>query len=70
MSVLFAEFWTWDARTFPTKKRGDKGVQGFWDRGHMCIFDIRVTDTECRSTRNLEPVKALERHEKEKKKKR
>ena len=50
-------------------KRGDKGVHGFWERGHMCVFDMRITDTECRTTRNLSPIKALARHEKEKKKK-
>jgi hypothetical protein len=50
-------------------KRGDKGVHGFLERGHMCVFDMRIMDTECRTTRNLSPVKALARHEKEKKKK-
>ena len=35
----------------------------------MCVFDMHVTDTECRSTRHLDPMKALERHKKEKKKK-
>jgi hypothetical protein len=49
--------------------RGDKGVQGFWKPGHMTVFDCRVTDTECRSQRNQDPVKVLARHEKEKKKK-
>ena len=49
--------------------RGDKGVHGFWKRGRTCIFDIRITDTECQSTRNQDPEKVLAKHELEKKRK-
>jgi hypothetical protein len=35
-----------------TENRADKGVHGFWKRGRLCLFDVRITDTECRSTRN------------------
>ena len=31
------------------KKRGDVGVHGFWQDGRMCIFDVRITDTDARS---------------------
>ena len=43
-----------------SKNRGDKGVHGFWKRGRLCIFDVRITDTECRTTRNQDPERVLQ----------
>jgi len=48
-------------------KRGDAGVHGFWKPGCLCIFDIRITDTDARSYRHKHPKQVLETHEKEKK---
>ena len=48
-------------------KRGDAGVHGFWQPGRLCIFDIRITDTDARSHRHKLPGKVLEDQEKEKK---
>ena len=47
--------------------RGDVGAHGFWKRGRTTIFDIRVTDTDCRSYGNMDSRKVLERHAREKK---
>ena len=49
------------------ENRGDVAVDGYWKKGRRCIFDIRITDTECRSTRNQEPSKVLAKCEKLKK---
>ncbi|KAL7537482.1 hypothetical protein ACHAXR_008826 [Thalassiosira sp. AJA248-18] len=46
---------------------GDVGVHGFWCRGRSCIFDVRMTDTSCRSNRNTDPLVVLQRQAKEKK---
>jgi hypothetical protein len=55
-------------RTEPAPElRGDVGVHGFWCRGRTAIFDIRVTDTDAPSNRNMAPERVLARHEKEKK---
>ena len=55
-------------RTEPQPElRGDVSVHGFWARGTTTIFDIRVTDTDARSQRNVDPHRVLQRHEKEKK---
>ena len=43
------------------------GIHGFWERGRLCIFDIRVTDTDARSYRHKDPMKVLEAQEQEKK---
>jgi hypothetical protein len=32
----------------------DIAADGFWQNGRRCIFDVRITDTECRTTRNQE----------------
>ena len=50
-----------------TEERGDAGCHGFWERGKGCVFDMRITDTECRSNRNKDIDKVLAAHEKEKK---
>ena len=50
-----------------SENRGDKGCHGFWKGGRGCVFDVRLTDTECRSTRNQDPEKVLDRCEKQKK---
>ena len=49
------------------ENRADKGVMGFWKRGRNCLFDVRLTDTESRSTRNQDPKRVLAKCEKEKK---
>ena len=55
-------------RTEPTPElRGDIAVHGFWRRGTTAIFDIRVTDTDAPSNRNLDFDKVLQKQEKEKK---
>ena len=48
-------------------KRGDAGVHGFWKPGCLCIFDIRITDTDARSYRHKHPAVVLKEHEQEKK---
>ena len=47
----------------------DKGIRNFWKHGSECLFDIRVTNTECRTHRNKDPLKCLEGQEKDKKRK-
>lgn len=49
------------------ENRGDVAVDGFWSNRRTCIFDIRLTDTECRTTRNQDPEKVLNKCEKLKK---
>jgi hypothetical protein len=49
--------------------RGDILVRGFWTKGTDCIIDVRVTDTDAKSNRSKDPMKVLETHEKEKKRK-
>jgi hypothetical protein len=52
---------------FDNENRADKGVMGFWKRGRECLFDVRITDTESRSTRNQDPARIIAKCEKEKK---
>jgi hypothetical protein len=52
-----------------SEDRGDLLIRGLWARGTDCIIDVRVTDTDCKSQRSSDPMKVLETHEKEKKKK-
>ena len=47
--------------------QGDKGIRNFYTRGKGCIFDIRITNTECRTHRNKQPLKCLAGQEKAKK---
>ena len=47
--------------------RGDVAARGFWRRGTTAIFDVRITDTDAPSYRGQDPLKVLEKHEKEKK---
>lgn len=47
--------------------QGDKGIRNFYSRGKGCIFDIRITNTECRTHRNKQPLKCLAGQEKAKK---
>jgi hypothetical protein len=51
------------------ENRGDKGVHGFWKRGRLCIFNVRIPDTENRTSRNQEPEKVLAKCEHLKKQK-
>ena len=52
-----------------SEERGDLLIRGLWARGTDCIIDVRVTDTDCKSQHSKDPMKVLETHEKEKKKK-
>ncbi|KAL3795565.1 hypothetical protein ACHAWO_009861 [Cyclotella atomus] len=52
---------------FNNENRADKGVIGFWKRNRECLFDVRITDTEGRSTRNQDPERVIAKCEKEKK---
>jgi hypothetical protein len=49
------------------ENRGDIAVDGFWSHGRRCIFDVRITDTENRSSRNQDPAKVLKKCEQLKK---
>ena len=49
--------------------RGDVAANGFWTRGTVAIFDVRVTDTDAASNASTDPAKVLKRHEAEKKRK-
>ena len=44
-------------------------MHGFWQRGRPAIFDVHITDTDCRSHRHKAPDKVLADQEKEKKNK-
>jgi hypothetical protein len=55
--------------TAGNENRGDKGVHGFWKRGRTCIFDVMITDTENRSSRNQKPARVLAKCEHAKKNK-
>ena len=48
--------------------RGDIGVHGFWTKQQSTIFDVRITDTDCASSRDQDPRKVLAHQEREKKK--
>jgi len=54
---------------FLNADRGDLLVRGFWEKSTDTIIDVRVTNLDRKSYKNLPPKKALERQEKEKKKK-
>ena len=47
--------------------RGDIAVHGFWVRGQTCVFDVRISDTEAKSYRAMDPMTVLARGEKQKK---
>jgi hypothetical protein len=49
--------------------RGDVLIRGFWAKGTDCIIDVQVTDTDAKSNRSKDPMKVLDAHEKEKKRK-
>ena len=48
--------------------RGDIGVHGFWTKQQSTIFDVRITDTGCASSRDQDPRKILAQHKRDKKK--
>ncbi len=52
-----------------SEERGDVLIRGLWARGTDCIIDVRITDTDSKSQRSKDPMKVLESHEREKKKK-
>jgi len=54
---------------FLNADRGDLLIRGFWEGSTDTIIDVRVTNLDSKSYKNLPPKKALERQEKEKKKK-
>ena len=41
--------------------RGDLLVRGFWEKSTDTIIDVRVTNLDSKSYKNLSPKKALER---------
>jgi len=43
---------------------GDLLIHGFWEGSTDAIIDVRVTNLDSKSYRNLPPKKALERQEK------
>ena len=45
------------------ERGGVAGVHGFWECGHPCVFDIRITDTNAQSYRNKDVDKVLKAHE-------
>ena len=49
--------------------RGDVAAHNFWKKGQAVIFDICVTDTDCRSQRHTSPHSCLLSHERRKKRK-
>jgi hypothetical protein len=51
------------------ENRGDKSIIGFWQRGRECVFDVRITDTQNRTSRNQDPLRVLEKCERKKKNK-
>jgi len=54
---------------FLNADRGDLLIRGFWEGSTDTIIDVRVMNFDSISYKNLPPKKALERQEKEKKKK-
>ena len=54
---------------FLNADRGDLLIRGFWEGSTDTIIDVRLTNLNSKSYKNLPPKKALERQEKEKKKK-
>jgi len=54
---------------FLNTDRGDLLIRGFWEGSTDTIIDVRATNLDSKSYKNLPPKKALERQEKEKKKK-
>ena len=51
------------------EKRGDLGIHGFWERGRLCIFDVRITDTDARCHSHKAPEKVLADQDQEQEKK-
>lgn len=49
--------------------RGDILVRGLFENGSDTILDVRITDVDSASSKSIAPEKALERHEREKKRK-
>ena len=51
------------------KDCGDILIRNFWEKQHDLIVDVRVADTNAPSYQKRDPMKVLESHEKEEKKK-
>ena len=48
--------------------RGDVRVHGFWTKQQSTIFDVRITDADCKTEVDRDPRKVLAQHERAKKK--
>ena len=46
--------------------KGDKGVIGFWSKGRMTIFDMRIVNTNSPTYQNSTPIQILNRMENQK----
>jgi hypothetical protein len=49
--------------------RGDVLIHSLWANKTDCIIDVHITDIDAKSNRTKDPMKVLETHECEKKKK-
>ena len=49
------------------ESRGNVLVHGLWERGSGCVLDIRITDTDANSHKDISSAKVLERAAKAKK---
>jgi hypothetical protein len=49
--------------------RGDVLICSIWANGTDCIIDVHITDIDAKSYHTKDPMKVLETHEREKKKK-
>ena len=50
-------------------ERADILVQSYWKRGYDCLFDVRITDTDAPSYRDVAPESVLRSQERAKKRK-
>ena len=51
----------------PAESRADVSAHGFWKRGTIAMFDIRIVNLDAGSCLRMTPEKALAKAEKEKK---
>ena len=50
-------------------ERGDLLIRSLWSNSTDCIIDVRITDTDQKTYKDKDPLKVLEQHEREKKRK-